>query len=144
MKVFFDSSAFVKRFIAEDGGEEVDACCQQASELGLAVICVPEITSALNRKVREGLLSKENYREIKGQIGRDIEDARIIDLTPEVIARAIRLLEQNTLRSLDALHIACALEWEAELFVSSDKRQIQASRDSGLDVRYVGGWPGWE
>nr|VFJ68005.1 MAG: hypothetical protein BECKFW1821B_GA0114236_11385 [Candidatus Kentron sp. FW] len=68
MKVFFDSSAFVKRFIAEEGSEEVDACCQQASELGLAVICIPEIASALNRKVREDLLSKDNYREIKGQI----------------------------------------------------------------------------
>jgi predicted nucleic acid-binding protein len=35
---------------------------------------------------------------------------------------------------MDALHIGCALEWEAELFVSSDKRQILAAKKAGLKV----------
>nr|VFK18061.1 MAG: Predicted nucleic acid-binding protein, contains PIN domain [Candidatus Kentron sp. LPFa] len=141
MKVFFDSSAFVKRFIEEDGSREVDAYCDWASQLGLSIICIPEITSALNRKVRESKLSKEHYRRIKGQIGKDIEDARIINLTREVVGKSVRLLERHALRSLDALHIACALAWEADVFVSSDKRQILASRDSGLDVRYILSFP---
>ena len=137
MKMFFDSSAFVKRFVEEDGSQEVDIWCEQASQLGLSVICVPEIMSALNRKIREGGLSKQTYRQIKEQIGKDIEDVQIIQIKPEVVGRSIRLLERHALRSLDALHIACALEWEANVFISSDKRQIQASRDSGLDVRYI-------
>nr|VFJ49915.1 MAG: Predicted nucleic acid-binding protein, contains PIN domain [Candidatus Kentron sp. DK] len=135
MKVFFDSSAFVKRFMEEDGSREVDAYCEQATLLGLGVICIPEIMSALNRKVRERVLSKEDYQRIKRQIVNDIEDAQIIQLTPEVLERSVRLLEQHALRSLDALHIACALEWRADVFVSSDKRQLQASRDFGLDCR---------
>nr|VFK44800.1 MAG: Predicted nucleic acid-binding protein, contains PIN domain [Candidatus Kentron sp. SD]VFK49607.1 MAG: Predicted nucleic acid-binding protein, contains PIN domain [Candidatus Kentron sp. SD] len=135
MKVFFDSSAFVKRFMEEDGSREVDAYCEQAASLGLGVICVSEIVSALNRKLRERVLSKEDYQRIKRQIVKDIEDAQIIKLTPEVVKRSVRLLEQHALRSLDALHIACALEWGADVFVSSDKRQLQASRDSGMDCR---------
>jgi len=137
MKVFFDSSAFVKRFIEENGSREVDDYCERASSLGLSILCIPEMTSALNRKCREGNLTKEAYRQIKTQIGRDIKDARIIDLTPEVVKESVRLLERHVLRSLDALQIACALEWEADLFVSSDKRQTRASQDSGLDTRYI-------
>jgi predicted nucleic acid-binding protein len=38
---------------------------------------------------------------------------------------------------LDALHIACALEWKAELFVSSDNRQIKAAKQAGLNIQEV-------
>ena len=71
MNIFFGSSAFIKKFIREQGSKEVDDYCQQASTLGLSIICLPEMMSALNRKVREGNLSEENYYNVKEQI---IED----------------------------------------------------------------------
>ena len=37
----------------------------------------------------------------------------------------------------DALHVACALHWEAELFVSADKRQADAARKAGLHTKWV-------
>jgi predicted nucleic acid-binding protein len=58
----------------------------------------------------------------------------ICNITPHVIKKSIELLEKDTLRTMDALHIGCALEWEAELFVSSDKRQILAAKKAGLKV----------
>jgi predicted nucleic acid-binding protein len=51
-----------------------------------------------------------------------------------VIGQTIHVLETNTLRTLDALHIGCALEWKAEVFVSSDLRQISAAKKIGLKV----------
>jgi len=35
------------------------------------------------------------------------------------------------------LHIACALQWEAELFVSADQRQVSAARKAGLRTKLV-------
>ena len=61
----------------------------------------------------------------------------IINLTPEVIATSTSLLGASPLRAMDALHIACALESGADLFVSSDKRQITAARKAGLETKYV-------
>ena len=49
MKIFFDSSAFAKRYIDEPGSDSVEAICQNATELALSVICMPEIISAMNR-----------------------------------------------------------------------------------------------
>lgn len=137
MKLFFDSSAFIKKFIQEQGSAEVDDYCQQASILGLSIVCLPEMMSALNRKVREGSISIENYYNVKEQITEDIEDIQIINLVPEVVEGSITLLEANMLRSLDALHLACAITWNSELFISSDKRQIQAAKNSGLQVQYI-------
>jgi len=38
---------------------------------------------------------------------------------------------------MDALHVVCALEWKAQLFVSSDKRQISAAKRAGLHKKHV-------
>ena len=137
MNIFFDSSAFIKKFIQEQGSVEVDEYCQQASMLGLSVICLPEVMSALNRKVREGNLSIENYQNLKEQIAEDIKDIQIINLVPEVIEGSVTLLENNMLRSLDALHLSCAIVWNSDIFISSDKRQIQAAENSGLQVQHI-------
>lgn len=137
MKLFFDSSAFIKKFVQEQGSLEVDEFCQQTSMLGLSIICLPEMMSALNRKVREGSLSREDYLNLKEEIADVIKDIQIIDLVPDVLENTINLLENNMLRSLDALHLSCAIAWKSELFVSSDKRQIEAAKNSGLKVQYV-------
>lgn len=137
MKSFLDSSAFAKRFIEEDGSGKVEVLCSQASELGLSVICVPEILSALNRRVRERSVTQSQYGQAKRRLLDDVRDADIIQLTPTVIGSAIRILEESPVRALDALHIACALEWGAELFASSDTQQLHAARRVGLTTRQM-------
>lgn len=137
MKVVFDSSSFAKRYVEEEGSQTVDEICQRAQVLGLSVICAPEIFSAFNRRRREGALSAEDYDLIKAKFGADVRDAVLLDLTPAVIARAIALLETNTLRAMDALHVACAIEWQADLFVSSDRRQLVAAQNAGLTAQLV-------
>ncbi len=134
MKVLFDSSSFAKRYIEEKGSQKIEEICQQTTSLGVSVILVPEIISGLARYKKEGILSPHNYNLAKNNLLQDIKDAQIVNLTPKVIVHSITLLENNLLRAMDALHIACALEWEAEHFVSSDKRQIKAARKAGLKV----------
>ena len=137
MKTFFDSSAFAKRYVEEQGSQDIDDLCMQTSELGLSVICIPEIVSALNRRLRERVVAHHDYVEAKRRLAEDVRDADIVDLTSEVISNCIGILECYPVRAMDALHVACALAWEAELFVSSDKRQLSAARKSGLQVKEV-------
>ena len=137
MKTFFDASTFAKRYVEENGSQLVDDICQEASELSLSVLCIPEIISALNRRIREKRLSRQDYIAVKQSVSDDIRDAVIINLTPEVIATSTSLLEVSPLRAMDALHIACALESGADLFVSADKKQITAARKAGLETKYV-------
>lgn len=68
----------------------------------------------------------------------DVRDATVLQITPSVVSRSVKLLESNVLRALDALHVACALEWQADLFVTSDKRQFMASTNAGLLSEYIG------
>ncbi len=132
MKVYLDSSAFAKRFIEELGSDKVEALCLSATELGLSVLCVPELISALNRRLREHQLTQSQYKEAKRRLLSDVRDADIITLTTSVVGSAIQVLEASPVRAMDALHVACALEWDAELFASVDAQQLTAARRAGL------------
>jgi uncharacterized protein len=137
MKLFLDSSAFAKRFVEEPGSQQVEDLCSQATELCLSVICVPEIISALNRRLREKSLTRQEYFQTKQRLSQDVRDTIIINLTPEVIQSSINILETNPVRTMDAIHVACATEWQADLFASSDLRQIVVARNTGLKTKHI-------
>ena len=134
MKVFLDTSAFAKRYVAEQGSDKVLAMCQQADSLVVSVICLPELVSTLSRLVREKKLTKAAYLSLKGDVMADLADVDVCQITPEVLASVITLLELNPLRALDALHVACALACKPDVFVSADHRQLSAARKAGLKI----------
>ncbi len=137
MRVFFDSSAFVKRYVSEAGTEAVLAWCDRASEIGLSGIALPEIISAFCRLCREDKVDDIQYRQLKSLLLADIEDAAICDFTPEVLAHSIASLETNALRGMDAIHIGSAVALKADVFISADQRQRDAAIRAGLRVEAV-------
>lgn len=138
MKLCVDSSALAKRYVYEDGSEILESFLTQADELGFSVILIPEIISGLNRRLRENRINSKNYYEVKKQLLNDAKDSIILNITPQVVKKSLILLEKNPLRAMDALHIACALEWGADLFLTADKRQFRAAQNSGLKTEFIG------
>jgi predicted nucleic acid-binding protein len=134
MRVYFDSSAFAKRYIEETGTAEVLAWCERADELALSVIAIPELISAFCRLRREARLDDGQYQSIKRDLLTDIEDALICETTAAVIQHAVRALEAHPLRGMDAIHIGAALVCGAEVFLSADTRQCQAAAGLGIQV----------
>jgi predicted nucleic acid-binding protein len=137
MRVFFDSSAFAKRYIEEKGSAVADEICMAADQLGLCVICLPEIVSALNRRLREKNLTPAQYILAKQRLVEDIRDASIIEVTPEVVSQSVVMLETLPLRAMDALHLAAARAWGAELFVSADKLQVKGAERFHLKAKLI-------
>lgn len=137
MRVFFDSSALAKRYHREPGSAKVEEALRQTSTLVVSILCIPEIVSALCRLKREGHLLPLEYHHVKQAVLRDLADATVCTLTPAVITRAIDVLERNPVRASDALHVACAAETGAFLFVTADARQASAARGARLRVESV-------
>ena len=137
MRIFFDSSAFAKRYVSEEGTDAVVQWCNRAAEIALSGIALPELISAFCRLRRESKISEAQYQQLKDSLLADIEDAAICDLTPIVLAHSIASLERNTLRGVDAIHIGSAVAMQADLFVSADARQCAAAAAVGLEVAAV-------
>ena len=134
MRVFFDTSAFAKRYVEESGTEQVLSWCERADELMLCVIALPEMISAFCRLQREGRLTPTQYQQIKQDLIADLADARLCDITPTLLQFAVQALEASALRGMDAMHIAACQAMEAEVFVSADARQCVGARALGLRV----------
>jgi predicted nucleic acid-binding protein len=132
--MFLDTSAFAKRYVAEQGSDKVVELCQQADNLIVSVICLPELISTLSRLLREKKITKADYRKLKGDAMMDLADVDICQITPEVLALVVSLLETNPLRAMDALHVACAVAVETDVFVSADHRQLAAAQKAGLKI----------
>lgn len=89
MNVFLDSSALAKRYVEEPGSDRLEAMLSSVSSLGVSVICPSEVVSALCRRRREGKLSPQQYLKAKQALFEDIEDASVVNITDQVIARAV-------------------------------------------------------
>jgi predicted nucleic acid-binding protein len=138
MNVFADSSALAKRYVADENSEEFDQLLGRATNLTVSVLCLPEIVSALCRRRREKLLTPTQYRVAKDALESDFTDITVVQITDEIIVGSVRILEAHSLRASDAIHIASAQTWGAELFVSADERQCKAAKGLGLQVVRLG------
>jgi predicted nucleic acid-binding protein len=137
LKTFLDTSALAKRYIEEPGSAAVEKIFRETDELGLSIVVVPEMISALNRLMREKKLDAGIYGTVKRLFSEDIGGADIVELAEEVVALAISLIETNPIRALDAIQVASAIRWKADLFVTSDRRQSKSAAKAGLKTKFI-------
>lgn len=126
--IYLDSSAVVKLLLQEAESDELE------SWLTLSRANAPVVSSALTRV--EVLRACRRVDQALLPPARDL--LRGIDLVPmdTAIVETAAELTPAVLRSLDALHLATAIELGAGLdaFVAYDPRLAVAARDAGLMV----------
>lgn len=137
MKTYFDTSAFIKRYILEQGSEQIPLILTKASALALSALSLPEMISAITRLKHEKKLTVHLYQTIKNKIYDDLTDIILYPMTPQVITLATEIIEQNKVKTLDAIHIASASVWMCDYFVSADKIQIATAQRIGLQTIYI-------
>lgn len=142
MKVYYaDSSALVKRHIQETGTAWVKSVC--ANNLVItAEISMVEVYSALNRRLREGKIIQQYYKQISTDfISLCNKTYKIVRLSPYIIERTRLLLENYPLRAYDTVQLASALvsneSFLAEnlsplVFLSSDQRLLSVAGQERL------------
>ena len=137
MRIFFDSSALVKRYVQEPGTQQINDLFAQTDQVFVSIIALPEMVSALARKKNEKKVTADQFNERKSELITDFQDFSVCDLTPEVVSQTLYLLERYSLRTLDAIHLSSAVVMKMELFVSSDTRQLKAAGAMKMKVLKV-------
>ena len=113
--VYLDTSAFVKLFVDEPESDALNAELSAVGEVVLSDLAMTELASALARRSRESLLTSAEAKRLYGHAERVVSSCRLVESTPPVQRRAARLLltsRQVPLRTLDAIHLALAIEAE--------------------------------
>lgn len=67
MFLYLDTSALVKRYVAEEGSEDVIALMNDTPAAGTALITQTEMAAALVRACRDARLTSEEARQAHGK-----------------------------------------------------------------------------
>jgi len=137
--VYLDSSALIKRFIAEKGSAYVDHILERHRPILTSRLSYLEIYSCLARLKRERSLSERAYASISKQFEKEFLSYRRVELTRELFEIARPLIEKYPLRSLDAIQLASAtrlrrVAGDSLIFGCADRRLLEAASEEGFQV----------
>jgi predicted nucleic acid-binding protein len=115
MIVYLDSSAIVKRYVAETGSEHVEALVAEAQSVGTSVVSRAEVAAAFAKAARVGLVTRETATDALKAFSAHWPDLLRLQLGEPLAARAAVLAWEYGLRGYDAVHLASALVWQESL-----------------------------
>jgi len=126
--LYVDSSALLKRYVREhDSARAAVLLCSDA-ELATGRHTLVEVRRNLAR-----LLSGRQLTSMRAAFRADIGAFALVELDVDTCELAATVAEQTGMRTLDALHLACARRLGGSVtFLTFDVRQSSAAASLGL------------
>jgi predicted nucleic acid-binding protein len=129
--LFLDTSALVKRYVAEDGTDLVLARMLNDTEWVVSALARSEAEIALCRLG----FTQDKDEEVWQRLREDWERCHVVPVDPACLERAKELGCQFEVRTLDALHLAAADRLPRPvLMLTFDQRQADAARSMDFVV----------
>jgi len=137
--IYIDTSALAKRYVAEVGSAEFDDfLVAEDAEFVVSPLVATELESILQRLMREARISAAYAERAREFFAVDLASAlwSMRPFSASVFANAARSMRDLSipLATLDALHLACAIELRCEALASGDRRLLAAAAARGLRV----------
>jgi predicted nucleic acid-binding protein len=135
--IYLESSAFLAWVLSEPRAAEVKEAIEAAPAVVTSELTVVETHRALVRAESQSTLTEGDAQRLRGMLRRVTDSWIRMEIFEEVLARAARPFPVEPVRTLDALHLATALEF-AQAFpdlriLSYDDRILANARPLGLE-----------
>jgi predicted nucleic acid-binding protein len=150
---FLDSSALIKRYVAEQGTSWIRSIIlpTAGNTITVAQITQIETFSGISRRKREGVIPDRTVQAIWFLLDRHIKrEYEVVELSDFVVQRAKVILDKHPLRAYDSIQLASAFTANTDLvssglsalvFVSADVRLLASATAEGLVVDDPNGHP---
>ncbi len=141
---YLDTSALIKRYVAEAGSAWLDSEVFRTDEVMLLTsrLTMVEVWSALARRRREASISTQHHADALGAFREDcLTRYFFVEAELPVLEAAGQLLERHPLRAYDSVQLASALVAGQTLvdvalpqpvFLSADDRLLTFAQTEGL------------
>ncbi len=148
MKVYLDSSAIVKRYVLEEGSDEVRKAYLEALNgaaiLHFSVWNVGEVLGALDTYYRRNWLESEDYRVARELFIAEtvrllkLGVAKVVPVRSRLLAESWLLVEKHHIYEADALQIVSAKHLGVDQLLSGDQRLVDISNKEEVNAAYLG------
>lgn len=139
--IYLDTSAFLKLYILEKGSTDVQTLVtSQDDPLPLWELQHHELVNAFRLKVFWREITANQADDLVGLLDARLRRGQyfVPDIDRAELSATFRTLSRETprtgCRTMDILHVACALQLAPDSFVSFDDRQKQLASFAGLPV----------
>ena len=134
--VYLESSALLAWLLGESRADEVKQVLDGAAAVATSELTILEAHRALHRAEGRSALTEGDAQRLRGLLRRVGEGWIRVKLFDDVLARAARPFPVEPIRTLDALHLATALELTQSFpdlrILSFDERIVDNARALGL------------
>ncbi len=142
MSVYADTSFLVSLYVRDRNSARASARLRQTSlPICLTPLVETEIANAFYLRIFRKEARQEQIRNSLELFRKDMHDGVFESrtLSDEIFQQARQIATRSTpslgTRTLDLLHVASAIVFRAEGFLTFDKRQARLARSEGLVVR---------
>jgi len=136
--VYVDTSVLAKRYLPSPQSDRVEAMLDRAEHrFVLSELVIVELESALRRRAGERSGKTVDRAKVRLRFDDDLRSGFFIihPLRTSILVGARRwIAEGEPLATLDALHLATALEANADVLATDDRQFARAARAAGLRV----------
>ena len=138
MTIYADTSVFVSLYLPDAHSKEAQRHMAQHPRVWLTPLHRAEWTHAIGQHMFQHNITSREAQSVYREFERDREAGVWMEIgLPERAFEACITLAKNRVarlgvRTLDTLHVAIALELQAEYFWTSDRRQAKLAEAEGL------------
>lgn len=141
MILYMDTSALIKRYVREDGTDEVISIVERADGVASVTMLQVEMAAALAKSVRQQWVQEETAMQAWRDFLEHWHSFARLSVTVATLERASGLAWEHGLRGYDAIHLTSALSWQDVIDVpvtlaTYDRELWSAAQKEGLGV-----WP---
>lgn len=141
MTVCVDSSLLVSSYLSDSNSAEADRRRELSEVIWITPLNKSEFAHSIHQQVFRGRINLAEANRLWGVFENDCANGVWISTSfPDAVWRTCIELAQRHgsklgMRTLDSLHVACALELRAERFWTFDERQAKLAEAVGLDIK---------
>ena len=136
--IYWDSSAFVKKYLREEGSNAVVDRLTGDPAVATSILSYAEIHAVFARKARERNVSAAALERLSRSFDSDWQSLVVVRVNDAILPAVRDVLIRHPLRGADAVHLASALYLARQTrssnlcFACADDRLLQAAAAEGL------------
>ena len=138
MTVYADTSFLVSLYVSDKHSADARSRVSTAPDLWFTPLHRAEWSHAIAQHLFRGVMTVPESDEVYDQLAKDRvagvwKDAFLPDNAYDICSELARVYGPKLgVRTIDSLHVACALELKAERFWTFDERQARLAKAQGL------------
>tara|TARA_B100001964_G_scaffold45243_1_gene50362 strand:- start:325 stop:738 length:414 start_codon:yes stop_codon:yes gene_type:complete len=128
LRAFIDTSSLIKKYIAEEGSDQIERQLEIVTEIIISSLYLLEINAAIERRIFEKTLTNKQAVWIRAEVKKDLHFFGRVLWNDNLEQKALEMIRKHHLKTLDGLQLASGCLSKPDLFITSDKRLFKIAK----------------